>query len=68
MEQLTNKQPDALNQELKTNPIHLNDEESKKLAYVLSRFRDMKSKRDLVSRDWQIYVQQYEARFFPYAD
>ena len=68
-EKRTEQSPMPINEKMDTVTVsNLSKEESEKLAYILSRFADMKSKRDMISRDWQTYILQFESKFYPYAD
>lgn len=43
-------------------------DEAEKVAFVMKRFNDMDSKRQLIANDWELDQQQYEAIWKPYSD
>jgi len=43
-------------------------EEKELVGKILDRFNRMRNARSIIDRNWQTYIQQYEAQFVPYAD
>ena len=62
-EQLSELQPKPI-----AKPSPMTRDEQLKFAYILRRFENMKSTRAWIDKYWNMYRQQFEAKFFPYTD